>query len=69
MEHVKAAFAAGSVLAARDIRFTAFGNRVQEAGAGTVSLGGLYADPLGAMRRAGALDSRLRDVAADESSA
>ncbi|OBI68335.1 ROK family protein [Mycobacterium sp. E796] len=69
MEHVEAAFAANSVLAPRDIRVTAFGNRVQEAGAGTVSLGGLYADPLGAMRRAGALDARLRDVAADETSA
>ena len=33
------------------MRVTAFGNRVQEAGAGIVSLGGLYADPLGAMRR------------------
>jgi hypothetical protein len=42
---------------------------VQEAGAGTVSLSGLYADPLGAMRRAGALDARLHDVARDESSA
>ena len=31
---------------------TSFGNRVQEAGAGVVSLGGLYADPIGAMRRA-----------------
>ena len=31
---------------------TAFGNRVQEAGAGIVSLAGLYSDPLGAMRRA-----------------
>lgn len=69
MEHVEAAFAENSVLAPRDIRVTAFGNRVQEAGAGTVSLGGLYADPLGAMRRAGALDARLRDVAADETSA
>jgi hypothetical protein len=29
----------------------------------------LYADPLGAMRRAGALDARLRDVESDESSA
>jgi predicted NBD/HSP70 family sugar kinase len=66
MEHVEAAFAARSILAPRDIRVTAFGNRVQEAGAGTVSLGGLYVDPLGAMRRAGALDPR--DVAADESS-
>jgi predicted NBD/HSP70 family sugar kinase len=52
MEHVEAAYAARSVLPARDIRLTAFGNRVQEAGAGIVSLGGLYADPLGAMRRA-----------------
>ena len=70
MEQVEAAFAARSVLPPRDIRVTAFGNRVQEAGAGTVSLGGLYADPLGAMRRAGALDSQLPDVAAgDESSA
>jgi predicted NBD/HSP70 family sugar kinase len=52
MEHVEAAFAARSVLPRRDIRITAFGNRVQEAGAGIVSLAGLYADPLGAMRRA-----------------
>jgi predicted NBD/HSP70 family sugar kinase len=69
MEQVEATFAARSILAPRDIRVTAFGNRVQEAGAGTVSLGGLYADPLGSMRRAGVLDSGLRDVAADESSA
>jgi predicted NBD/HSP70 family sugar kinase len=52
MAHVEAAFAARSVLPLRDIRMTAFGNRVQEAGAGVVSLAGLYADPLGAMRRA-----------------
>ena len=69
MGHVEAAFADHSVLPPRDIRVTVFGNRVQEAGAGTVSLGGLYADPLGAMRRAGALNPQLRDVAADESSA
>jgi predicted NBD/HSP70 family sugar kinase len=67
MEHVEAAFAGRSVLAPRDIRVTVFGNRVQEAGAGIVSLGGLYADPLGAMRRAGALDSRLREVAPESS--
>ncbi len=67
MAHVEAAFAARSILPPRDIRVTAFGNRVQEAGAGTVSLGGLYADPLGALRRAGAL--KLRDVVEDESSA
>ena len=52
IEHLEAAFAARSVLPPRDIRVTAFGNRVQEAGAGIVSLAGLYADPLGAMRRA-----------------
>jgi predicted NBD/HSP70 family sugar kinase len=52
MALVEAAFAKRSVLAPRDVRVTAFGNRVQEAGAGVVSLGGLYADPVGAMRRA-----------------
>ncbi|CAN5564036.1 ROK family transcriptional regulator [soil metagenome] len=49
---VAAAFEESRELPARDIRITAFGNRVQEAGAGIVSLGGLYADPLSAMRRA-----------------
>ena len=52
MAAVEAAFAARSVLAPREIRVTAFGNRIQEAGAGVVSLGGLYADPVAAMRRA-----------------
>jgi predicted NBD/HSP70 family sugar kinase len=52
MVGVEAGFAARSVLPPRDIRVTVFGNRVQEAGAGIVSLGGLYADPVGAMRRA-----------------
>jgi hypothetical protein len=52
MTTVEAAFAHSSVLGARDIRVTGFGNWVQEAGAGIVSLGGLYADPIGAMRRA-----------------
>lgn len=51
MAEVERAFTQRSVLSARSIRVTAFGNRVQEAGAGTVSLGGLYADPVGAMRR------------------
>ena len=51
MAEVERAFAQRSVLAGRSIRVSAFGNRVQEAGAGTVSLGGLYADPVGAMRR------------------
>jgi predicted NBD/HSP70 family sugar kinase len=52
MNLVEAAYAERSVLPARGIRVTAFGNRVQEAGAGVVSLGGLYSDPIGAMRRA-----------------
>ncbi|EKF25079.1 ROK family protein [Mycolicibacterium hassiacum DSM 44199] len=49
---VEAAFADRSILPPRKLRVTAFGNRVQEAGAGVVSLGGIYADPIGAMRRA-----------------
>ncbi|MGE2689356.1 ROK family protein [Mycolicibacterium pulveris] len=53
MSVVEAAFAQRSVMPPRKIRVSAFGNRVQEAGAGVVSLGGLYADPIGAMRRAG----------------
>jgi predicted NBD/HSP70 family sugar kinase len=52
MALVEAAFTNRSVFAPRDIRVTAFGNRVQEVGAGVVSLGGLYADPIAAMRRA-----------------
>ncbi|MFN3003216.1 ROK family protein [Mycolicibacterium wolinskyi] len=52
MPLVEAAFAQRTVLGPRDLRVAAFGNRVQEAGAGIVSLGGLYADPIGAMRRA-----------------
>lgn len=52
MNLVEAAYRERSVLPARDIRVTSFGNRVQEAGAGVVSLGGIYADPIGAMRRA-----------------
>ncbi len=52
MSLVETAYRQRSVLPARDIRVTSFGNRVQEAGAGVVSLGGIYADPIGAMRRA-----------------
>ncbi|MCT7658553.1 ROK family protein [Mycobacterium deserti] len=52
MAQMEAAYAERSVMPRREIRLTAFGNRVQEAGAGVVSLGGLYADPIGAMRRA-----------------
>ena len=52
MSLVEDAYRQRSVLPARDIRVTSFGNRVQEAGAGVVSLGGIYADPIGAMRRA-----------------
>ncbi|OBI82916.1 hypothetical protein A9X01_21755 [Mycobacterium asiaticum] len=58
MQDVEAAFAARSVLPPRDIRVTAFGNRVQEAGAGITSLDSLYADPLSAMRRSGVIGSR-----------
>jgi len=47
-----AAFAERSLLPKREIRLTGFGGRVQEAGAGIVSLSALYADPLGALRRA-----------------
>nr|WP_217160649.1 ROK family transcriptional regulator [[Mycobacterium] fortunisiensis] len=52
MSVVEEAVTRRSVLGPRDIRPTAFGNRVQEVSAGIVSLGGLYADPIGAMRRA-----------------
>ncbi|WP_155769545.1 ROK family transcriptional regulator [Mycobacterium asiaticum] len=65
MAGVEAAFTARSVLAPRDIRVTAFGNRVQETGAGIISLDALYADPLGAMRRSGALGARLPDTEAE----
>lgn len=51
MRHVEAAFADRSVLPPRELRVTTFGNRVQEAGAGVVSLGGLYANPISALRR------------------
>jgi predicted NBD/HSP70 family sugar kinase len=51
MAEVEGAFARKSVLPKRQIRTTAFGNRVQEAGAGVVSLSALYADPIGALRR------------------
>ena len=61
LPEVTRAFAQRSVLGPRDIRPSAFGNRVQEAGAGVVSLGGLYADPISAMRRA---QSRRGDIAA-----
>lgn len=49
---VEAAFSQRSVLSPREIRTTVFGDRVQEAGAGIVSLDALYADPIGALRRA-----------------
>lgn len=52
MADVEAAYAENSTLPPRDLRVTSFGNRVQEAGAGVVSLGGLYTDPIDAMRRA-----------------
>lgn len=52
MAEVEKGFAGKSILPQREIRMTAFGNRVQEAGAGIVSLSALYADPIAAMRRA-----------------
>lgn len=65
MAEVERAFTQRSVLAGRTIRVTAFGNRVQEAGAGTVSLGGLYADPVGAMRRSrGPISGAVPEVSA-----
>jgi predicted NBD/HSP70 family sugar kinase len=51
LRQVSAASVKGSLLPGRDIRVTRFGNRVQEAGAGVVSLSALYADPLNALRR------------------
>lgn len=66
MEQVKAAFAARSVLPPREVRVTAFGNRVQEAGAGIVSLAGLYADPVGAMRRVQRIRGWSPEVAGGE---
>jgi predicted NBD/HSP70 family sugar kinase len=52
LRQVRAAFAEGSLLSGQEIRVTGFGNRVQECGAGVVSLSTLYADPLGAVRKA-----------------
>ena len=52
MQCVRAAFAEYSLLSAREIRMTTFGNRVQEASASAVSLSSLYADPIMAERRA-----------------
>lgn len=51
MAEVEKAFTQKSILPQRQIRMTAFGNRVQEAGAGVVSLSALYNDPVGALRR------------------
>lgn len=66
MAEVQAACAERSVLPPRDIRVTVFGNRVQEAGAGIVSLGGLYADPVGGMRRAQGRTRPVQSVVAGE---
>lgn len=52
MDLLRSSFAERSLLAPREIRVSAFGNRVQEAGAGAVSLSSIYADPLAALRRA-----------------
>ena len=52
MAALRAAYVQRSLLGARDLRVTAFGNHVQEAGAGVVSLSSIYADPLSAVQRA-----------------
>lgn len=49
---LRATVTESSSLPAREVRVTRFGNRVQESGAGVVSLSSLYADPLVAARRA-----------------
>lgn len=51
LRRVRAAFAGSSLLPAREIRVTRFGNRVQETGAGVVALSKIYTDPLNALRR------------------
>jgi predicted NBD/HSP70 family sugar kinase len=57
---LRAAVAQGSSLPVREVRLTRFGNRVQESGAGVVSLSSLYADPLGAVRRAHRTADRMK---------
>jgi predicted NBD/HSP70 family sugar kinase len=52
MDRLRSSFAERSLLGPREIRVSAFGNRVQEAGAGAVSLSSIYSDPLAALRRA-----------------
>lgn len=64
MAEVEKGFASKSILPQREIRMTAFGNRVQEAGAGIVSLSVLYADPIAAMRRAQAITAAPAGVTA-----
>lgn len=64
MAEVEKGFASKSILPQREIRMTAFGNRVQEAGAGIVSLSVLYADPIAAMRRAQAITATPAGVTA-----
>lgn len=64
MAEVEKGFASKSILPQREIRMTAFGNRVQEAGAGIVSLSALYSDPIAAMRRAQAITAPPAGVTA-----
>lgn len=52
LDRLRRSFTERSLLAPGDIRVSAFGNRVQEAAAGTVSLSSIYSDPLAALRRA-----------------
>ena len=55
MAAMQDAFARRSTVSGGRVRATVFGDRVQEAGAGVVSLSALYADPVSAMRRARAM--------------
>ncbi|WP_099023283.1 ROK family transcriptional regulator [Mycolicibacterium palauense] len=48
---IQESFSRTAVLPAREIRTTTFGDHVQQAGAGVVSLSALYADPVGSLRR------------------
>mgnify|MGYP000247566551 CR=1 FL=1 len=55
MAAMEDAFARRSTVSGGRVRATVFGDRVQEAGAGVVSLSALYADPVSATRRGRAM--------------
>lgn len=54
LKHVGDALAQNSTVPRRDVRITAFGDRVQEHAATVTSLSALYSDPLASMRKAAA---------------